>query len=235
MGRAPGRDQSSCPCVSKVSRRCSTNRLSLREPAVRSGWILSVCPAAGEAGGCFVPKRRRSSARWGVRTLNAPGRRRLDVLGAGCAGTALRTGLNRLGTLTYAPPFCTDPGEVRRHAGRVLPEPADARSAASRCRTCGCRSSTPTGRGSTCTSRWVATSSAALIDEAWGHGIVHIKLLGDLPVGLGALAEARHAAGYLSKYVGKSFEDARDPASAPLRRRAGVPAGTGPGVGPLGG
>lgn len=46
-----------------------------------------------------------------------------------------------------------------------------------------------------------------MILYAWGHGFVHIKLLGDLPVGSGSLAEARKAAGYLSKYVWKSFTD----------------------------
>nr|WP_270886529.1 hypothetical protein [Pedococcus sp. 5OH_020] len=49
-----------------------------------------------------------------------------------------------------------------------------------------------------------------LIEEAWGHGFVHIKLLGDLPAGSGSFAEARKAAGYLSKYVAKSFDDDRD-------------------------
>ena len=34
-----------------------------------------------------------------------------------------------------------------------------------------------------------------LIDRCWGHGFVHIKLLGGLPVGSGELAEARQAAG----------------------------------------
>jgi len=49
-----------------------------------------------------------------------------------------------------------------------------------------------------------------LIDRAWGHGFVHIKLLGDLPVGSGAVGQARKAAGYLSKYAGKAFaEDGR--------------------------
>ena len=47
----------------------------------------------------------------------------------------------------------------------------------------------------------------SLIAEAWGHGFVHIKLLGDLPVGSTNLSEARRAAGYLSKYVAKSFAD----------------------------
>jgi hypothetical protein len=46
-----------------------------------------------------------------------------------------------------------------------------------------------------------------LIDRAWGHGFVHIKLLGDLPLGSGTLSEARVAAGYLSKYVAKTFTD----------------------------
>jgi hypothetical protein len=51
----------------------------------------------------------------------------------------------------------------------------------------------------------------SLIEQAWGHGFVHIKLLGDLPVGSGPLEEARRAAGYLSKYVGKAFHEARVP------------------------
>ncbi|KQP24386.1 hypothetical protein ASF38_16150 [Aeromicrobium sp. Leaf272] len=45
---------------------------------------------------------------------------------------------------------------------------------------------------------------------AWPHGFVHIKLIGDLPVGSGRLSEARVAANYLSKYVAKSFDDDRD-------------------------
>jgi hypothetical protein len=45
------------------------------------------------------------------------------------------------------------------------------------------------------------------IEAAWGRGFVHIKLLGNLPVGSGAVAEARVAAGYLSKYVAKSIGD----------------------------
>ena len=46
-----------------------------------------------------------------------------------------------------------------------------------------------------------------VIERAWGHGFVHIKLLGNLPVGSGSFAESRKAAGYLSKYVAKSFDD----------------------------
>src|SRR6266508_1673021 len=51
--------------------------------------------------------------------------------------------------------------------------------------------------------------SRPFIREAWGRGIVHIKLIGDLPVGSGTLAEARKAAGYLCKYIGKGLDDER--------------------------
>jgi hypothetical protein len=50
--------------------------------------------------------------------------------------------------------------------------------------------------------RWVAYRS---IKRAWGRGIVNIKLLGDLPTGSGTLGEARLAARYLAKYVGKDL------------------------------
>jgi hypothetical protein len=45
-----------------------------------------------------------------------------------------------------------------------------------------------------------------LIRDVWGRGIVHIKLIGDLPVGSGVLEEARRAGGYLAKYVSKGFD-----------------------------
>ena len=49
----------------------------------------------------------------------------------------------------------------------------------------------------------------SLIRDTWGLGIVHIKLLGDLPVGSGRLAEARLAARYLGKYAAKAVEGER--------------------------
>ncbi|MEP7379399.1 MAG: hypothetical protein ABI725_07565 [Chloroflexota bacterium] len=51
--------------------------------------------------------------------------------------------------------------------------------------------------------RWIHHSQ---IKAAWGQGFVHIKLLGDLPVGSGVLGEARKAARYLSKYVSKDLD-----------------------------
>jgi hypothetical protein len=49
----------------------------------------------------------------------------------------------------------------------------------------------------------------SLIEHAWPHGFVHIKLVGDLPVGSGVRAEARKAGRYLSKYAGKAFDAQR--------------------------
>jgi hypothetical protein len=49
------------------------------------------------------------------------------------------------------------------------------------------------------------------IGRAWEHGFFWIKLIGDLPVGSGSRREARVVAGYLAKYVSKSFEDDRRP------------------------
>ena len=60
----------------------------------------------------------------------------------------------------------------------------------------------------------------SLIEESWGHGFVHIKLLGDLPVGSGSLEEARLAARYLGKYAAKALESGACPV-APIRGRAG--------------
>lgn len=118
--------------------------------------------------------------------------------------------LNRLGTLTYRGEGCHDPYEVRGHVAEFFR---------------GLRS----GLGGRSipyvwTAEWHKTDHGlhvhfavgefvrrSLIEQAWGHGFVHIKLLGDLPVGSGAVAEARKAAGYLSKYVGKSFVERRIP------------------------
>jgi hypothetical protein len=51
----------------------------------------------------------------------------------------------------------------------------------------------------------------SLIRDVWARGIVHVKLIGDLPVGSGALAEARQAGRYLAKYVSKNVSDERVP------------------------
>jgi hypothetical protein len=114
--------------------------------------------------------------------------------------------LNWLGTLTYAGAGCHDPQQVRTHVADFFR---------------GLR----TGLGGAplpyvWVPEWHKTGHGlhvhfavgryihrCLIKEAWGRGFVHIKLLGGHPVGSGSLSEARKAAGYLSKYVSKSFSD----------------------------
>lgn len=114
--------------------------------------------------------------------------------------------LNRLGTLTYRGAGCHDPAQVRDDLGaffrelRVLlgGEPFPYLWVPEWHKT---------GHGlhaHFAVGRFVKRS---LIESAWGRGFVHIKLLGDLPVGSGTLSEARRAAGYLSKYVAKTFTE----------------------------
>jgi len=50
----------------------------------------------------------------------------------------------------------------------------------------------------------------AKVESAWGRGFIKVKLIGDLPVGSGALEEARRCAGYLGKYIGKSVDERRE-------------------------
>lgn len=133
-------------------------------------------------------------------------------------------GLNRLGTLTYGPPFCTDPGQVRADLGVFF------------------RSLRQSLGGEAFPYVWVPELHAdgkrfhahfavgryirqSVIRDAWGHGFVSIKRLSDLPVGSGSLAEARQAARYLGKYVAKSFADQ----SVPGRHRYDVAQGFVPG------
>jgi hypothetical protein len=169
---------------------------------------LTLYPRAGEAGGCFVPAAR---ARWtGVRGAAADpersrveaGRRRRGRLRRYCAAN----GLNRLGTLTYRGAGCHDPRQARSDVseffremrsglgGRPLPYAWVTEWHKS-------------GHGlhvHFAVGRYVPR---ALIERAWGRGFVHIKLIGDLPVGSSRWDEARAASRYLSKYVAKTFEE----------------------------
>jgi hypothetical protein len=55
--------------------------------------------------------------------------------------------------------------------------------------------------------RWIHYTD---IRAAWSHGNIDIRLLGHLPVGSGALGEARLAARYLAKYAGKALDASRE-------------------------
>lgn len=176
-------------------------------------WAFVLCPAAREGGGGFIPSRRTVANR-GVRGAAAdPERARLEAarrarrqLRLYCAGNRL----NRLGTLTYRGEGCHDPRVVRAHVGEFFR-----------------KLRTELG-GKAFPYAWVPEwhktdhglhlhfavgqyIPRAKIETAWGRGFVHIKQLGHLPVGSDVIDEARHAAGYLSKYATKDFDNATRP------------------------
>ncbi len=174
-----------------------------------AGWFLSLYPSAGEAGGSFVPSHRpkRSGRVPGapavdpVRSRAEAARRARGKVRRYCAANRL----NRFGTLTYAGAGVHDPLQARADAavffrslraglgGRPLPYlwvPEWHK----------------TGHGLHLHFAVGQYVPRGLVDASWGHGFVHIKRISDLPVGSTSLHEARKAAGYLSKYVSKSFD-----------------------------
>ncbi len=168
---------------------------------VQARWTFTLYPQAGEGGGCFAASGRDRGERAGVSPIRArsqqeAARRARAKLRRYCAANRL----NRLGTLTYA----ARAAAIRGSCGRTW-----ASSSA------GCGASLaadalpyawtsewhPGGHGlhvHFAVGRYVRQR---LIRDVWGRGIVHIKLIGDLPRRFGALEEARVAASYLAKYV----------------------------------
>lgn len=174
------------------------------------GWHLSLYPDALEAGGYFrastdLAERSyvaRGNAADPERSAAEAGRRARGRLRRYC--TANR--LNRLGTLTYAgagnhepTQLRTDLGEFFRNlraglGGKPLPYvwvPEWHKS----------------GHGLHAHFALSKYVPRRLIEAAWGRGFVHITLINNLPHGAGAVEEARRAAGYVSKYVAKTFVD----------------------------
>lgn len=183
----------------------------LRRPIQRE-WRLRLYRDASEAGGSFrkAPRLGERSYR-GVRG-GAQDPERSAAVAARRAGTKLRryvvaNRLNRLGTLTYAE-ACTDERQVRKDVGEFfrrlkteyqkpfpylwIPEWHKD----------GYKLHLHFVVG-----KYVPRSS---IVEAWGRGFVHIKLLGQVPIGQGSLGESRHAAAYLAKYLRKGLEADRE-------------------------
>jgi hypothetical protein len=180
-------------------------------PERQTGWGLTLYPEAGEAGGRFYSGAEPSKAKAGrsdpERSAVEAARRARGKVRRYCAANRL----NRLGTLTYAGEGCHDPIVIRGDMAEFF------------------RKLRSVLGGDPLPYLWVPEwhktdhglhAHFALgqfvqrqcIEDAWGRGFVHIKLLGDLPVGSGALDEARVAARYLSKYVGKAFDERRLPA-----------------------
>jgi hypothetical protein len=178
-----------------------------RSALLRREWQLSLYPQAAEAGGCLVTVRSGESVGRGAdperAQAEATRRARAKIRRYGVANR-----LNRLGTLTSAGAGCHDPVELRRDVAAFF------------------KGMRPALEGQAFPYVWVPEwhpgghglhvhfavgryVRQTVIRDAWGHGIVHIKLIGDLPVGSGTLAEGRRAAGYLCKYIGKGLDDLR--------------------------
>lgn len=173
-------------------------------------WSFTLYPEAGEGGGYFVPVFRAAPVGGGVpdqlRSEEEAGRRARTKVRRYCAANKL----NRLATLTYAGEGCFDHGELRTDVAGFFRELRAG---------LGGRSLPylwvpewhPGGHGlhlHFAVGRFVKRS---LIEGVWGRGRTHIKMIGDLPVGSGALEEARIAARYLAPYIAKNVADERVP------------------------
>jgi len=167
-------------------------------------WSFVLYPAAAEGGGSFRSTARETSG--GNSPSPDPERSAADATRRAkskvrryCAANRL----NRLGTLTYAGPGNHDPAALRVDLGEFFRRLRG--SVGERFPYLWAPEWHPGGHGlhaHFAVGRWIAQGD---IKRAWGRGHVHIKLLGDLPVGAGTLGETRLAARYLAKYVGKDL------------------------------
>jgi len=116
--------------------------------------------------------------------------------------------LNRLGTLTYRGEGCHEPLRLREDLAGFFRE-LRAGVDAGRFAYLWVPQWHPGGHGLHAHFAVARFVRRKLIEQSWGHGFVHIKLLDGLPVGSGTLGEARLAARYLARYVGRDTEDER--------------------------
>jgi hypothetical protein len=166
------------------------------------GWSFSLYPDAAEGGGSFRsagPVSTNGAALDPPDTSEDAARRAKRKVRQYCAANRL----NRLGTLTYRGEGQHSPRALRTDVGTFFRR---------------LRGSVGEGFPYLWVPEWHKSGHGLhvhfavgryvrhrAIERAWGHGFVHIKLLGDLPIGSGSVGEARQAARYLSKYVGKDL------------------------------
>jgi hypothetical protein len=167
-------------------------------------WALSLYRQAREGGGSLVV-RREVEPKGGppdlARSAAEGARRARGKLRRYCASNVL----NRFGTLTYAD-ACFDPLLLRADLAGFF---RDLRGSL------GGEAFPyvwvpewhPGGHGLHAHVAFGRYVPRGKIEEAWDRGFIKIKLIGDLPVGAGALGEARRVASYMAKYVSKTFED----------------------------
>ena len=175
----------------------------------RAGWAINLFKQAGEASGSFhssyprAPIPPRGTGADKARSREEASRRAKGRIRRYCA----HNGLNRLGTLTFKEPGCYDPRQLRIHLSAFFVELR--KSQGRNLPYLWVPEWHPGGHGlhvHFAVGRYIKKS---LLDDLWTHGWVHIKMLGDLPHGSQVRDQARIAAGYLAKYVGKSFLDER--------------------------
>jgi hypothetical protein len=175
-------------------------------PRAQARWVVRVFPIVGEAIASFqgVAAPRHGIGREADREAlrRAATRRAKTTVRRYC----VQNSLNRLGTLTYRRPGCYDHTALRCDVAefwRQLRLSLDDRRFAY----LWVGEWHPKGNGLHVHFAVGRFIQRALIAAAWPHGFVHIKLLGDLPALSSSRTEARRAAGYLSKYVGKTLGD----------------------------
>jgi hypothetical protein len=163
-------------------------------------------PDAAEGGGSFRSSARPSGrAAWVEPATDSradAARRARGKVRRYCAANRL----NRLGTLTYAGSGCHDPVALREDLGTFFRRLRSSLGAA--LPYVWVPEWHPGGHGLHAHFAVGRYIGQGLIRDTWGHGHVHIKLLGNLPVGSGTRGEARLAARYLSKYLAKDLGDA---------------------------
>jgi hypothetical protein len=170
-------------------------------------WALSLYPDAGEGGGCLTVPRRALPTGGppnAERAAEEAGRRARAKIRRYAAANRL----NRLGTLTYRGEGCHDPARLRADLAVFFRE-LRAGLDAGRFPYVWVPQWHPGGHGLHAHFAVGRFVQRTLIERSWGNGFVHIKLLDGLPVGAGTLGEARLAARYLARYVGREMEDAR--------------------------
>ncbi|MEI7779499.1 MAG: hypothetical protein WCJ42_08715 [Actinomycetes bacterium] len=179
------------------------------EAVTPAGWVLTLCPAAREAGGSFHGSVASTRGGW----ASEPDPERARLVAAQRARRRFRlyvvaNQLTRLGTLTYPGEGCWDQGQLRADVGEFF------------------RAVRSMLGGQPIPYVWVPEwhkkhglhahfllgrfVRRSVIIAAWKPaGWVGIELVGDLPVGSGTFAEARRAAHYGAKYLKKAFADER--------------------------
>jgi hypothetical protein len=184
-----------------------------------AGWTLTLWPGAREAGGSFRYSREPDTSA-SSRDGSEPDLDRSRAEAARRARATVRryaaaNRTNRLGTLTYGGTGCADPVHLRADVGEFFRNLRTGLGGAALPYIWTVEDHRVHDDGTWhglhvhfAVGRYVPRR---LIEQAWGRGFVHIKLIGQLPVGSGKVEEARAAARYLSKYIGKAFESERLP------------------------